>query len=32
MSKASRMFRSRSNREANLAIRPIAELDVPDIP
>src|SRR5580700_1408595 len=29
MSKASRMFRSRSNREANLAIRPIAELDVP---
>src|SRR5271154_6811716 len=29
MSKASRMFRSRSNRGANLAIRPIAELDVP---
>jgi CheY-like chemotaxis protein len=29
MSKASRMFRSRSSREANLAIRPIAELDVP---
>jgi CheY-like chemotaxis protein len=29
MSKASRMFRSRSNREANLAIRPVAELDVP---
>src|SRR5271163_1051723 len=29
MSKASRMFRSRSNRGANLAIRPVAELDVP---
>jgi CheY-like chemotaxis protein len=29
MSKASRMFRSRSNRGANLAIRPTAELDVP---
>jgi CheY-like chemotaxis protein len=29
MSKASRMFRSRSNRGANLAIRPAAELDVP---
>src|SRR5579863_3623595 len=29
MSKASRMFRSRSNRGANLAIRPIADLDVP---
>ena len=29
MSKASRMFRSRSNRGANLAIRPVAELDFP---
>ncbi len=29
MSKASRMFRSRSNRGANLAIRPVAELDYP---
>jgi|SRR5580658_10420865 CheY-like chemotaxis protein len=29
MSKASRMFRSRSNRGANLAIRPDAELDFP---
>jgi CheY-like chemotaxis protein len=29
MSKASRMFRSRSNRGANLAVRPTAELDVP---
>src|SRR5271156_3429088 len=29
MSKASRMFRSRSNRGTNLAIRPVAELDVP---
>jgi CheY-like chemotaxis protein len=29
MSKASRMFRSRSNRGANLAFRPDAELDVP---
>jgi CheY-like chemotaxis protein len=29
MSKASRMFRSRSNRGANLAIRPVAELDLP---
>src|ERR1700683_650727 len=29
MSKASRMFRSRSNRGANLAIRSVAELDVP---
>jgi CheY-like chemotaxis protein len=29
MSKASRMFRSRSNRGPNLAIRPAAELDVP---
>jgi CheY-like chemotaxis protein len=29
MSKASRMFRSRSNRGANLAIRPITEPDVP---
>jgi CheY-like chemotaxis protein len=29
MSKASRMFRSRSNRGADLAIRPITELDVP---
>jgi CheY-like chemotaxis protein len=29
MSKASRMFRSRSNRRDDLAIRPIAELDVP---
>jgi CheY-like chemotaxis protein len=29
MSKASRMFRSRSNPGANLAIRPVAELDVP---
>jgi CheY-like chemotaxis protein len=29
MSKASRMFRSRSNRGANLAIRSAAELDVP---
>ena len=29
MSKASRMFRSRSSREANLAIRPVAELDLP---
>ena len=29
MSKASRLFRSRSNRGANLAIRPVAELDFP---
>src|SRR5579863_142871 len=29
MSKASRMFRSRSNHGANLAFRPVAELDVP---
>src|SRR5208282_677209 len=29
MSKASRMFRSRSNRGANLAFRPVAELDFP---
>jgi CheY-like chemotaxis protein len=29
MSKTSRMFRSRSNRGANLAVRPTAELDVP---
>jgi CheY-like chemotaxis protein len=29
MSKASRMFRSRSNRGANLAIRPVTELDFP---
>jgi CheY-like chemotaxis protein len=29
MSKASRMFRSRSNRGANLATRPVADLDVP---
>src|SRR5580698_2578880 len=29
MSKASRMFRSRSNRGANLAVRPVPELDVP---
>lgn len=29
MSKASRMFRSRSNRGANLAFRPVAELDLP---
>jgi CheY-like chemotaxis protein len=29
MSKASRMFRSRSNRGANLAVRLVAELDVP---
>jgi CheY-like chemotaxis protein len=29
MSKASRMFRSRSNRGANLAVRPVAELDAP---
>ncbi len=28
MSKASRMFRSRSNRGANLAVRPVAELDL----
>ena len=32
MSKASRMFRSRSNRGANLAIRPVAELDAPKFP
>ncbi len=29
MSKASRMFRSRSNRGANLAFRPVAEPDLP---
>src|SRR5271168_2885619 len=29
MSKASRMFRSRSSQAANLAIRPVAELDLP---
>src|SRR5277367_5854354 len=29
MSKASRMFRSRSNRGANLAIRPVADFDYP---
>lgn len=29
MSKASRMFRSRSNRGADLAVRPVPELDVP---
>jgi CheY-like chemotaxis protein len=29
MSKASRMFRSRSNRAANLAVGPVAELDFP---
>jgi CheY-like chemotaxis protein len=29
MSKASRMFRSRSNRGANLAFRPVPELDLP---
>ena len=29
MSKASRMFRSRSNRGANLATRPVADLNVP---
>jgi len=29
MSKASRMFRSRSNRGGNLAVRPTAQLDVP---
>jgi CheY-like chemotaxis protein len=29
MSKGSRMFRSRSNRGANLALRPTAELDIP---
>jgi CheY-like chemotaxis protein len=32
MSKASRMFRSRSNPGANLAIRPVVELDVPTFP
>src|ERR1700723_3179051 len=29
MSKASRMFRTRSNRGGNLAVRPTAQLDVP---
>src|ERR1700683_1425405 len=32
MSKASRMFRSRSNRGGNLAVRPTAQLDVPTSP
>jgi CheY-like chemotaxis protein len=32
MSKASRMFRSRSNRSGNLAVRPTSQLDVPVFP